>query len=103
MAFMCSIACAFALLTLSAGIALLIWGFRNEGAGVVLAKVFGFIVTILSALMFLSSSYIGMSHLAKGHMMGMNKMYNKCNCPCNHGKQFCDKHMKNKLEDQVNQ
>jgi len=104
MIFMCSMACAFALLALSAGVALLIWGFRNDGVGVALAKVFGFIITIMASLLFLSVSYSCLSNLSRGnyHMMGYHKMHKKCGCHHGDKKQFCDKHMKNKLEAQVN-
>tara|TARA_R110002072_G_C7780740_1_gene520050 strand:+ start:304 stop:600 length:297 start_codon:yes stop_codon:yes gene_type:complete len=92
---MCSINLAILLLTLASGVSLLIWGFRNEGVGIVVAKVFGFIIIIISSLMFLSVSYSCLSHVSNGkysRSSSHHRMHNKDNNNCNH-KQFCKKHM----------
>lgn len=44
------IAVAVALIALAGGVGLLIWSLRNEGHGVTLAKIFGYIISILSVL-----------------------------------------------------
>ena len=46
------------LIALSAGVALLIWSMRNEGAGIKLAKIFGYIITIISIILLVGISII---------------------------------------------
>ena|SRR3990167_4575798 len=47
---MFNVAFGVGLVALSCGVALVIWSMRHEGAGVTLAKIFGYIIIILSTL-----------------------------------------------------
>ena|SRR3990167_7250404 len=66
LAFMANIAFSLELLALTAGITLLIWSFRNEGKGVMLASVFGYIVIILAISALLCTSYFAVKSWKKG-------------------------------------
>jgi len=67
MMFLLDMAFAIELIALGMGISMLIWSFRNEGAGVTLAKVFGYIIAVAAILGALCTSYYGFSYLAKGY------------------------------------
>lgn len=46
MMFLLDLAFAVELITLGFGISMLLWAYRREGVGIVVAKIFGFIITI---------------------------------------------------------
>lgn len=48
---------ALQLLALTGGVTLLIWSLRSEGAGMRLAKFFGFLITVLASISVLCSLY----------------------------------------------
>lgn len=57
MMFIFHVAITVGLVALSLGTSLLIWGLRNEGAGIQLAKVIGSLVAIFAVLSMLCSAY----------------------------------------------
>jgi hypothetical protein len=67
MIFLFTMAYSVALVALSFGIVFLVWGYRHEGPAVMLARVFGYIITILAGLMLLSMSYVGVSNWSQGY------------------------------------
>lgn len=54
------------LIAIGLGIVMLIWGYRNEGTGVAVAKLFGYIITIAAACALLCTSYYGLAYWNKG-------------------------------------
>lgn len=67
MMFLLDIAFVLGLIALGVGIAFIVWSARNEGAGVAVAKVFGYIITIAAAFALLCTSYYGTLYWAKGY------------------------------------
>lgn len=61
-------------LALVAGLALYIWGLRTSGKGTGLAKLFGFIITVLSLLGVICTSYYSITIMRDGYMFHMNAM-----------------------------
>ncbi len=79
MMFLLDLAFANELIAMAVGVALLVWAFRNDGAGVKLARVFGYIITIAAVLGALCTSYFGSMYMFKGYfnkpmMMNMQMM-----------------------------
>lgn len=77
MMFMFHSAMMLALIAIALGIGLIVWALRNEGRGVVLAKVFGWLIVIFAVLAMLCSTYYAMSYWQSGYFqmpMGMMKM-----------------------------
>lgn len=66
MMFIFHVAITLGLVAFSLGIALLIWGMRNEGAGIQLAKVFGILVAIFAVISMLCSVYYNIKYWKKG-------------------------------------
>lgn len=67
MMFLLDLAFAVELIVLGFGICLLVWAYRNEGAGIVATKVFGYIITIFAILVLLCTSYYGISYWSQGY------------------------------------
>lgn len=67
MMFLLDLAFAVELIAIGVGIGFLIWAYRNEGAAVALAKVFGYVIAILAFCALLCTSYYGLSYWAKGY------------------------------------
>jgi len=65
------IAFAIELIAIAAGISLLIWSRRNEGAGVTLARIFGYLISIFAILAILFT--ISMAIFRSFEMMNMMK------------------------------
>jgi hypothetical protein len=75
-------ALALSLLSLTAGMALYIWGLRNIGNGSGLAKLFGFLIVITAIMSTVCASYCGFKEWQLGgcpvsHMMKLNDAPNK--------------------------
>lgn len=66
MIFLTDTAFAIELIALSLGAGLLIWALRNQGKGIVLGKVIGSLVLILSIFMLLCTTYSGLKYWTKG-------------------------------------
>lgn len=66
------------LLALAASVALLIWGMRNQGPGVGLARIFGAILVILSCLALIHSLYFSfiLWNSGMGQRMSMGRTIN---------------------------
>lgn len=67
MMFLLDLAFAIELIALGVGVGFLIWAYRNDGAGVGAAKVFGYIITIAAAFVLLCTSYYGAVYWVKGY------------------------------------
>ena len=67
MMFLLDLAFAMELIALGLGISMLIWAYRNEGAGVALGKVFGYVISILAVLALLCTSYYGTQYWKEGY------------------------------------
>lgn len=77
---------ALGLVALFSGIALLIWAMRNEGKGIGLAKIFGYIISILAFLVILFTILSGTFEAFKMKSMMKN------GCP------MCNMMQKNNME-----
>lgn len=66
---------SFGLVALACGIALLIWAMRNEGKGVSLAKLFGYVISMVAFLVIVVTIF-----LSAFESFGMKKMM-KNGCP----------------------
>lgn len=53
------------LLAMGFGIGILIWAYRNDGVGIVIAKVFGYIITLGAIFSLLCTMYMGFTHCSK--------------------------------------
>ena len=77
-----NIAFALGLIALSSGVALVIWSMRYEGPGVQFAKIFGYIIMILSILVVACTTYTSTKMWYKMKtmhaMMGDKGMQNCC-------------------------
>jgi len=65
------------LIALALGIMLIVWAKRNEGEGIGLAKVFGWLIVILAIFGMLCSAYYSVAYWYKGYYqtpMGMSMM-----------------------------
>lgn len=61
---------AFSLIALACGIALLVWAARNEGPGVNLAKLFGYLIsTIAGLIIIISFVFVAIGSVTMGKMM----------------------------------
>lgn len=67
MMFLLDLAFATELIALGVGVGILVWAFRNDGAGVALAKFFGYVITIAAIFVLLCSSFYGVKYWAKGY------------------------------------
>lgn len=90
MVFMFDFAVSTGLIALGVGAGFLVWARRNQGAGTLIAHLFGFIITILAILTLYCSIHHGYRYWSKGFfepkaaMMMMKKhhcMMGKDNCP----------------------
>ncbi|EKD71648.1 MAG: hypothetical protein ACD_46C00135G0001 [uncultured bacterium] len=80
--FMADTAFSLELITIAASVALLIWSFRNEGAGVALAYVFGYIVLVLAIFALLCTSYFSVKYWEEGYYRKpMGKPMSMQQCP----------------------
>lgn len=83
--FLMDLAFAAELIALALGVGLLVWAYRSEGAGVALARVFGYIITIAAILTALCTSFYGISYWMAGYyqspiapMMMKGQMMQQC-------------------------
>lgn len=67
MMFLLDFAFATVLIALGIGIAFLIWAYRNDGVGITLGKVFGYIITIAAVISLLCTSYYGITYWVEGY------------------------------------
>lgn len=67
MMFLLDLAFAIELIALGVGVAFLVWAYRSEGAGIALARVFGYIITISAVFVLLCTTYYGTSYWAQGY------------------------------------
>lgn len=67
MMFLLDLAFAAELIALGVGVGFLVWAYRNEGAGIALAKVFGYIITIAATLGLLCTIYYGTTYWSQGY------------------------------------
>ena len=67
MKFLLDLAFAVELLAVGLGVAFLIWGYRNQGVGIALAKVTGYFITILAVIALLCSCAFGFKYWNDGH------------------------------------
>lgn len=67
MMFLFHTAMALGLIAFSLGLSLIVWGLRNEGAGVQLAKVLGSLVAIIAMISMLCSSYYVIKYWHEGY------------------------------------
>ncbi len=67
MMFIFHVAITVGLIAFSSGISLLIWGLRNEGAAIQLAKVVGSLVAILAVISMLCSTYYVIKYWHEGY------------------------------------
>lgn len=65
--FLMDLAFAVGLIAFGVGIAFLIWSYRSEGAGVALAKVAGYVITLLAVLGILCTTYYGTKYWREGY------------------------------------
>lgn len=79
--FIFHIAETLGLLSLASGVGLYVWGQQTEGKGSGIAKFFGVIVTVLSILSILCTSWYGIQFWTKGSMQMMS-MSDKNMCHC---------------------
>lgn len=75
MMFMIDFTVAVELIALGIGAAFLVWAYRNNGKGIGTAKVFGYIITIVAALVLICTIYYGIAYSTKGcfKSSGMHK------------------------------
>lgn len=69
MIFLFDLAFAMALIALSLGLVMLIWGRRNSGPGVRTAKFFGFVIALAALFAVFCSAYHGAMAMARMHAM----------------------------------
>lgn len=67
MMFLLDLAFAAELIALGIGVALLVFAYRHEGAGVSLARAFGYIITIAAILSALCTTYYGICYWKQGY------------------------------------
>lgn len=67
MMFLLDLAFTIELIALGFGICILVWAYRNEGVGIVAAKLFGYLITIAALSVLLCTSYYGVSYWSKGY------------------------------------
>lgn len=72
MMFLLDLAFAAELIALGVGVAYIIWSLRNNGAGVKMARVFGYIIAIAAMVGMLCTSYYGISYWWKGYFKSPN-------------------------------
>ncbi len=65
--FLFDLAFAVELIALGVGVILLVFAYRNEGAGVSLARLFGYIITIAAILSALCTTYYGICYWKQGY------------------------------------
>lgn len=69
-----------ALIAIALGVVLIVWSLRNEGQGIALAKVFGWLILIIAILGMLCSTYYSVAYWYKGYFQtpaGMSMMQSK--------------------------
>lgn len=82
--FLFHIAYALGLIALAVGIIMIAWSLRNEGKGVGLVKIFGYIISIIAIIAMLCTTYYGILYWSKGNFsnsMGMSMIQNKSMMP----------------------
>ena len=67
MMFLLDLAFATGLIALGVGVVFLVWAYRNDGAGIALARVFGYIITIAAMFVLLCTTYYGPIYWAQGY------------------------------------
>ncbi len=67
MMFLLDLAFAVELIALGIGVALLVFAYRNEGAGVSFARTFGYIITIAAILSASCTTYYGICYWKQGY------------------------------------
>lgn len=72
MVFLAHIVLVLALMALAVGTGFVIWGMRNQGKGVALAKIVGIIIIILSIIIFLYILIVSHQQMRMMHRMMMN-------------------------------
>ncbi|HDV5709335.1 TPA: hypothetical protein RJD49_001002 [Legionella pneumophila] len=67
MMFLFHAAVTLGLIAFSLGVGLFIWGLRNQGAGIQLAKTLGILVAIIAVLSILCSGYYAIKYWHEGY------------------------------------
>jgi hypothetical protein len=67
MVFLLDLAFAAELIALSLGVAHVVWSYRNSGAGVGIARLFGYIIVISAIGGMTCTSYYGVSYWLQGY------------------------------------
>jgi hypothetical protein len=67
MMFLLDLAFAIEFIAFGVGMAFLVWAYRNDGVGIALAKVAGYIITIAAVIGISCTSYYGMKYWSKGY------------------------------------
>ena len=67
MVFLFHLAFAMELIALAVGIGLLTWAYRNKGQCIGVARVFGYIITVLAVLVLLCTACCGICYWVKGY------------------------------------
>ena len=67
MMFLLDLAFAVELIALGVGVGFLVWAYRHDRAGIALAKVFGYIITIAAVLALSCTTYYGTNYWLKGY------------------------------------
>ena len=63
------------LIAIGVGAAFIIWAYRSEGAGLVLAKIVGYVILILAILTLLCTTYYATNYWAGGYFKTPVGMY----------------------------
>ena len=66
MMFLLDLAFSVELLALGLGVVMLVWANRNEGVGVLTAKIFGYIIIISAVSTMICTTYFGLIYWYKG-------------------------------------
>ena len=67
MMFLLDLAFATELLVFGVGIGFLVWASRNDGSGIGLARLGGYLISILAVFALLCTSYYGITYWVKGY------------------------------------
>lgn len=77
MAFIFHVAVALSLIAIALGIMMIVWASRNEGKGITLTKVFGYLIVIFAILSWLCAGFYAVKYWQEGYFqtpMGMQTM-----------------------------